>query len=60
MAEREINRIERNGIELMEKQKDTIKRNLGKKIDIDEIINRIHPVETYEELAQCGLVIEAD
>ena len=39
---------------------DTIKKNLGKKIDIDEIINRIHPVETYEELAQCGLVIEAD
>ncbi|EQB68648.1 MAG: hypothetical protein AMDU4_FER2C00304G0001 [Ferroplasma sp. Type II] len=43
----------------MEKQKDTIKKNLGKKIDMDEIINRIHPVETYEELAQCGLVIEA-
>ena len=59
MPEREINRIENNGIELTEKQKDTIKRNLGKKIDIDEIINRIHPVETYEELAQCGLVIEA-
>ena len=59
MPEREINRIEKNGIELTEKQKNTIKKNLGKKIDIDEIINRIHPVETYEELAQCGLVIEA-
>jgi 3-hydroxybutyryl-CoA dehydrogenase len=59
MPDREINRIEKNGIELTEAQKNTIKKNLGKKINIDGIINRIHPAESYEELAQCGLVIEA-
>lgn len=59
MPDKEIKRIERNGIELTETQKNTIKKNLGKQLDIDGIISNIHPVESYEELSQCGLVIEA-
>ncbi|MGE9809803.1 3-hydroxyacyl-CoA dehydrogenase family protein [Ferroplasma acidiphilum] len=59
MPDKEIKRIERNGIELTETQKNTIKKNLGKQLDIDGIISNIHPVESYKELSQCGLVIEA-
>ncbi|ARD84639.1 beta-hydroxybutyryl-CoA dehydrogenase related protein [Ferroplasma acidiphilum] len=59
MPDKEIKRIERNGIELTETQKNSIKKNLGKQLDIDGIISNIHPVESYKELSQCGLVIEA-
>ena len=59
MPDKEIKRIERNGIKLTETQKNSIKKNLGKQLDIDGIISNIHPVESYKELSQCGLVIEA-
>ena len=59
LPEKEIKRIEKNGIELNEQQKNTIEKNLAKKIDIDKIISRIHPVESYNDLSQCGLIIEA-
>ncbi len=59
MPDKEIKRIERNGIELTEIQKNSIKKNLGKQIDIKGIISNIHPVESYGDLAQCDLVIEA-
>ena len=59
LPEKEIKRIEKNGIELNEQQKSTIEKNLARKIDIDKIIYRIHPVESYNDLSQCGLIIEA-
>lgn len=59
LPEKEIKRIEKNGIELNEQQRNTIEKNLAKKIDIDKIISRIHPVESYSDLSQCGLIIEA-
>jgi len=59
MPDKEIKRIEKNGIELTEVQTNTIKKNLGKQLDIKGIISNIHAVESYNELAQCDLVIEA-
>jgi 3-hydroxybutyryl-CoA dehydrogenase len=59
MPDKEIKRIEKNGIELTEVQKNAIKKNLGKQLDIKGILSNIHPVESYNELAQCDLVIEA-
>ena len=44
---------------LNDQQKNTIEKNLLKKIDIDKIISRMHPVESYDDLAQCGIIIEA-
>ncbi|MEM0139606.1 MAG: 3-hydroxyacyl-CoA dehydrogenase family protein [Ferroplasma sp.] len=59
MPNKEIKRIEASGITLTDEQKSIISKNLNKKIDIDGIVGRIHPVESYEKLSDCDLVIEA-
>ncbi len=56
---REIKRIESTGIKLSEEQKELLKKNLSKSLKIDEILSRIQPVESYEKLSDCDLVIEA-
>ena len=55
LPEKEIKRIEKNGIELNDQQKSTIEKNLLKKIDIDKIISRLQCGHTVMLLTDIGV-----
>jgi 3-hydroxybutyryl-CoA dehydrogenase len=59
VPEREINRIEKNGIVLSEEQKKMVRGNLARDINIEEITGRIGIAESYSDLSDCSLIIEA-
>lgn len=56
---KEIERIEKLGIKLNDEQKSTIIKNTGKSLDINCVISRIKLSESYDDLNDCDLIIEA-
>ncbi len=59
LPEKEILRMEKNGIELLKSQKDKILENLYKPVNIESILKRITPSDSYDSLNNCDIIIEA-
>lgn len=57
--EKEIQRIEKIGVILTNEQKDVIRKNLKTGIKKEDIIAKIHPSETYDDMRELDFVIEA-
>ncbi len=59
LPEKEIAKIEKNGIELTEQQKEKIIKNFDKPVDIEGILKKITPSDNYDDLKDCDIIIEA-